>query len=210
MSHTARMVALLGEFRRERNGLVADTMYYEGSRYGLNYGVSLPTLRRIVGGECRDHEFACFLRRQEVRCLQLSALHLADPERLHTKDEAVDWLRFLTNSELSEEAAYALFSRSSALPTHFIEWLVEADFYGCYALLMALARTTAVRADHLEAAFAVLHRFATPLMAKGVVTLAASAAMQGEELRQSVERLMAPHDLPHGDYIRDELAWRIQ
>ncbi|MBQ5718430.1 MAG: DNA alkylation repair enzyme [Alistipes sp.] len=210
MSHTARMVALLGEFRRERNGLVADTMYYEGSRYGLNYGVSLPTLRRIVGSECRDHELACFLRRQEVRCLQLSALHLADPERLHATDEAAAWLRFLTNSELAEEAAYALFSRSTALPTHVVEWLQMAEHYGCYALLMALARTTAVRADHLEAAFAVLHRFATPLMAKGVVTLASAAAMQSEELRQQVERLMASHDLPHGDYIRDELAWRIQ
>lgn len=210
MSHTARMVALLGEFRRERNGLVADTMYYEGSRYGLNYGVSLPTLRRIVGGESRDHAFACFLRRQEVRCLQLSALHLADPERLHATDEAAAWLCFLTNSELAEEAAYALFSRSTALPTHVVEWLQMAEYYGCYALVMALARTTAVRADHLEAAFAALYRFATPLMAKGVVTLAAAAAMQGEELRQSVERLMAATDLPHGDYIRDELAWRIQ
>lgn len=210
MSHTARMVALLGEFRRERNGLVADTMYYEGSRYGLNYGVSLPTLRRIVGGESRDHAFACFLRRQEVRCLQLSALHLADPERLHATDEVAAWLCFLTNSELAEEAAYALFSRSTALLTHVVEWLQMAEYYGCYALVMALARTTAVRADHLEAAFAALYRFATPLMAKGVVTLAAAAAMQGEELRQSVERLMAAADLPHGDYIRDELAWRIQ
>lgn len=117
---------------------------------------------------------------------------------------------FLTNSELAEEAAYALFSRSTALPTHVVEWLQMAEYYGCYALVMALARTTAVRADHLEAAFAALYRFATPLLAKGVVTLAAAAAMQGEELRQSVERLMAAADLPHGDYIRDELAWRIQ
>ena len=39
-SHTSRMVALLGAFRRERNGLVADTMHYDGTRYGLNYGAS--------------------------------------------------------------------------------------------------------------------------------------------------------------------------
>ncbi|MBR0331549.1 MAG: hypothetical protein IIX12_08165 [Alistipes sp.] len=47
-------------------------------------------------------------------------------------------------------------------------------------------------------------------MAKGVVTLASAAAMQSEELRQQVERLMAVTDLPFGDYIREELAWRIQ
>ena len=43
MDYTSRMAALLGRFRRERNGVVADTMQYRGKAYGLNYGVSLPT-----------------------------------------------------------------------------------------------------------------------------------------------------------------------
>ena len=44
MDYTSRMVALLRELRRERNGAVADSMRYYGTPYGLNYGVSLPTL----------------------------------------------------------------------------------------------------------------------------------------------------------------------
>ena len=44
MDYTSRMAALLGRFRRERNGVVADTMQYRGKAYGLNYGVSLPTV----------------------------------------------------------------------------------------------------------------------------------------------------------------------
>ena len=43
MDFTSRMVALLGELRRERNGAVADAMCLCGKPYGLNYGVSLPT-----------------------------------------------------------------------------------------------------------------------------------------------------------------------
>jgi len=58
MDYTSRMVALLRELRRERNGAVADSMRYYGAPYGLNYGVSLPTLRRIARAEAPDHAFA--------------------------------------------------------------------------------------------------------------------------------------------------------
>ena len=86
MNDTSRMTQLLGAFRRERNGLVADTMHYEGARYGLNYGVSLPTVRSTVRPLERDHAFARYLYGQDVRCLKLAAFHLADPDAL--TDEA--------------------------------------------------------------------------------------------------------------------------
>ena len=77
MDYTSRMVALLRELRRERNGAVADSMRYYGTPYGLNYGVSLPTLRRIARAEAPDHGFARYLYRQDVRELRLAALHIA-------------------------------------------------------------------------------------------------------------------------------------
>ena len=40
MDFTSRMAALLGAFRRERNGAVADSMRFYGAPCGLNYGVS--------------------------------------------------------------------------------------------------------------------------------------------------------------------------
>ena len=58
MDFTSRMVALLGELRRERNGAVADAMRCYGAPYGLNYGVSLPTLRKLARAETPDHDFA--------------------------------------------------------------------------------------------------------------------------------------------------------
>ena len=48
MDYTSRMVALLRELRRERNGAVADSMRYYGTPYGLNYGVSLPDRKSVV------------------------------------------------------------------------------------------------------------------------------------------------------------------
>ena len=67
MDFTSRMVALLGELRRERNGAVADAMRCYGAPYGLNYGVSLPTLRKLARAETPDHDFARYLYLQEVR-----------------------------------------------------------------------------------------------------------------------------------------------
>ena len=98
------MVALLGELRRERNGAVADAMCLCGKPYGLNYGVSLPTLRRIARAETPDHDFARYLYVQDVRELRLAALYIAQPERV-TMDEAEFWAAGIINSEVAEEAS---------------------------------------------------------------------------------------------------------
>ena len=57
-NHTARMAALLGELRREMNGAVAESMQRGEGGYGLNYGVSIPTIRAIAGRVGTDHAFA--------------------------------------------------------------------------------------------------------------------------------------------------------
>ena len=152
MDFTARMVSLLGAFRRERNGLVADTMHCDGARYGLNFGVSLPTVRMIARRERPDHAFACFLIGQQVRELQLAAFHLADPDRLTDPAEAERWRRALNNTELAEEAAFALLSRSKALPQLLPVWLSDAVAapLPAYAAMLAASRCEEPSAEWLE------------------------------------------------------------
>lgn len=111
MDYTSRMAALLGRFRRERNGVVADTMQYRGKAYGLNYGVSLPTIRAVARAERPDSDFARFLYRQDVRELKLAAFWIADPVQV-TSVEFSDWGEGIANSEMAEECAFALMSRS--------------------------------------------------------------------------------------------------
>ena len=111
MDYTSRMAALLGRFRRERNGVVADTMQYWGKAYGLNYGVSLPTIRAVARAERPDSDFARFLYRQDVRELKLAAFWIADPVQV-TSVEFSDWGEGIANSEMAEECAFALMSRS--------------------------------------------------------------------------------------------------
>ena len=138
MDFTSRMVALLGELRRERNGAVADAMCLCGKPYGLNYGVSLPTLRRIARAETPDHDFARYLYVQDVRELRLAALYIAQPERV-TMDEAEFWAAGIINSEVAEQAAHALFSRSDCVEELLAEWC-DKEALLAYSALMAASR----------------------------------------------------------------------
>ena len=58
MDNTSLMISLLGALRREMNGAVADAMHYYGKRYGLNYGVSLPTIRTIAAEQPTNNSLA--------------------------------------------------------------------------------------------------------------------------------------------------------
>ena len=160
MDYTSRMVALLRELRRERNGAVADSMRYYGTPYGLNYGVSLPTLRRIARAEAPDHGFARYLYRQDVRELRLAALHIACPACL-TPEEFPAWAAGIVNSEIAEEAAFALLGRAEAFPVLFSAWIASPDALLQYAALLAAARSPRLTASWVAPAVEAVHRNAT-------------------------------------------------
>lgn len=160
MNHTSRMTALLGEIRRERNGAVADSMRLVGRPYGLNYGVSLPTLRRLARAETPDHDFAEFLFRQDVRELRLAAFHIAEPDRL-TPDDSAFWAAGIDNNELAEEAAFALLSRAGAFPALFGWWIAPSQpLLLRYAALMAAARWPQAPVEWIAPALDAVHRAA--------------------------------------------------
>ena len=79
MNATSKMVALLGELRREMNGAVVDSMREKGIEYALSYGVSIPTIRALARQYAPDDELARLLYQQQVRELQLAALTIASP-----------------------------------------------------------------------------------------------------------------------------------
>ena len=166
------MVALLGELRRERNGAVADAMCLCGKPYGLNYGVSLPTLRRIARAETPDHDFARYLYVQDVRELRLAALYIAQPERV-TMDEAAFWAAGIINSEVAEEASFALLSRVGVLPELFRSWITASPLLQ-YAALLAAARSPQASLAWVDAALEAVHRDAVE--AEALVAAARSAA----------------------------------
>lgn len=187
MDFTARMLALLEQMRRERNGAVADAMRFYGAPYGLNYGVSLPTLRQIALSEQPDPDFARYLFLQEVRELRLAALYLIPPSTLIPADFTF-LAAGIVNSEIAEEAAFALLSRAEVLPELFRTWTVSANPLLQYAALLAAARTPLAAIDWADTAAALVHRNAAAAERTAERTAGSAAESVSESAPETVHK----------------------
>ena len=208
---TQKMISLLGLMRKQMNGAVADSMYYYGARYGLNYGVSLPTIRQIATTEERNHALAQYLYKQQVRELRLAALHIAEP-KLMTINEADFWAEGVINSEVAEEMAFALLRYADALPAIFTEWISSDNEFLAYAALRSAAATAfgrevAVVAQTIEA----IDRFHTSrIIAQAAVAVLAAAYEHNPEARLAVEQAINDlDDTISASYVKEEMAWRM-
>lgn len=205
------MTTLLARFRRERNGAVADTMQYQGRRYGLNFGVSLPTVRAIARAEDPDHEWAQFLYGQDVRELRLAALWIADPERV-AMEELPFWGRGVNNTEMAEEAAFALIKRSPVAEAWGYAWCDSDDEIWQYAGLLALSNLQHVDVERVsrEVEQLVDREPESPLVGRGVVALLSSLIDDPDQRRRIEGLLSALHDCYTTHYIREEMNWRLE
>lgn len=210
--NTKQMIALLGAMRKQMNGAVADAMRYYGADYGLNYGVSLPTVREIARREGTNHELAQYLYKQQVRELRLAALHIADAKQISPTD--IDsWAEGVINSEVAEEMAFALLRYVESLPEIFDRWTSGENEMLAYSALMAAAATAVDRnVKAVERAIAVVDRFPTSrIIAQGVVATLAAAAECDIEARRAVEQAVASlPDTVAARYVREEMEWRLE
>jgi 3-methyladenine DNA glycosylase AlkD len=209
--NTQRMITLLGAMRKQMNGAVADAMRYYGADYGLNYGVSLPTIRSIAQAEERNHQLALYLYKQQVRELRLAALHIADPALL-APDSLDEWAEGIINSEVAEEMAFALLRYADALPAIFTEWISSDNEFLAYAALRSAAATAfgrevAIVAQTIEA----IDRFHTSrIIAQAAVAVLAAAYEHNPEARLAVEQAINDlDDTISASYVKEEMAWRM-
>lgn len=207
--NTQKMVALLGRMRKQMNGAVADAMYYYGARYGLNYGVSLPTIRDIASQEGKDHDLALYLYKQQVRELRLAALHIADPQSM-TAEQASAWAEGIINSEVSEEMAFALLPYAIAFNDIYREWNQSENEFLAYAALMAASRSA--EAMHIESLAEIVARHpSSRIIAQGVVAqLTAAYALDCSLSSQISDLLSRMGDGSAATYIREEMEWRLE
>ena len=208
---TQKMISLLGRMRKQMNGAVADAMYYYGQNYGLNYGVSLPTIREIASTEGKDHSLAQYLYKQQVRELRLAALHIADPSQLSC-EEASTWAEGIINSEVAEEMAFAVLSLSPHLAAIFHTWSSSDNEMLAYAALMAVARRQqTIDVEIITSIKDIVRRHSSSrIIAQGAVALLSAAAQNAELTTAIKESLTALGEGSTADYIREEMEWRLE
>ena len=212
MDSTQRMIALLGRLRKQMNGAVSESMQRDGQKYGLNYGVSIATVREIVAEEERDYEFAKYLFKQQVRELRLAACHLAEPAKVDTH-EFPFWARGIANSELAEELAFALLSKIYDINSLMGVWTVESNELVAYAALMAASRNERTLSEVALIAVETAVR-ANPdsvLIANGVVALLCYVASRDKSLSIGIPVLLERlKECKAKEIIVDELSWRLE
>lgn len=217
-----RMGVLLGEMRRNMDGVTAEAMYNAGVRGLLNYGVGIPAIRSIARSAGRDHQFAKYLYRQQVRELRMAAVSVAQPECV-TAAELPFWLEGRPSTELLDELAMQLISRTSqeVLSAVVSEWLERGDASARYAAMMALARARGgYDTDRaLSAVSSSLADYPEDLrMAHGAVMLATSVAARDAskvpDIRGIASLLCLSSDLTRGTspaarHFADEIDWML-
>ena len=212
MDNTQRMIALLGRVRKEMNGAVSESMSNDGENYGLNYGVSIATLREIASTEPKDMDFAKYLYQQQVRELRLIACHLAEPDKVDIHDFPF-WARGIRNAELAEELAFALLSKIYDINSLMGIWTTESNELIAYAALMAAARNKRTTS---EVAFIAAERSvrANPKsrnIAHGVVALICYIAENDKSVKVGIPTLLdSMPDCPVKEFVAEELAWRLE
>lgn len=212
MDSTQRMIALLGRLRKQMNGAVSESMQRDGQKYGLNYGVSIATVREIVAEEERDYEFAKYLYKQQVRELRLAACHLAEPAKVDTH-EFPFWARGIVNSELAEELAFALLSKIYDINSLMGVWTVESNELVAYAALMAASRNERTLSEVALIAVenAVRANPDSVLIANGVVALLCYVASRDKSLSVGIPVLLERlNECRAKQIIVDELSWRLE
>ena len=205
------MIALLGRVRKEMNGAVSESMASDGENYGLNYGVSIATLREIAATEQPDHDFAKYLYQQQVRELRLLACHLAEPAKVDIHDFPF-WARGIRNAELAEELAFALLSKIYDINSLMGIWTTESNELVAYAALMAAARNerTTSEVAFIAVENAVRANPESSYIAQGAVTLLCYIASRDRSVKVGIPvRLERLAESPTKQRIVEELEWRL-
>lgn len=206
------MIALLGRVRKQMNGAVSESMASHGQNYGLNYGVSIATLREIAATETKDYAFAKYLYQQQVRELKLLATHLAEPERLDTQ-EFPFWSRGIANAELAEELAFALLSKIYDINSLMGVWSTESNEMVAYAALMAAARNerTTTEVAFIAVENAVKANPESRYIAEAVVALLVYVASRDKSVKVGIPHLLERlNDSPTKRHILEEIEWRLE
>lgn len=118
------MVSYRDVFRRlkvEMNGAVSQSMREGGVNYGMNYGVSLTTIKSIAKEYFPNHALAADLWRQEVRELKLAAIFIEDPASV-TAQQMQSWGNDFSTNEIAQVSAMNLWWQCQCALAVCKEW----------------------------------------------------------------------------------------
>jgi hypothetical protein len=115
---------ILRNLKPLQNGEVADSMTQRGVVYKLNLGASIISLQQLAGRYSPDHLLALKLWNKQWRETMILATLLEKPEEV-TENQMDFWVRQIQQTEIAEQVAMNLFSKTPFAFEKAVEYCLE-------------------------------------------------------------------------------------
>ena len=113
-------------FRQLMDGATAASMRNKGLDYRLNWGATLPRLRRMADELGSNYDLAIALWKEDVRECKLLATMLMPPDAV--LPEVIDiWMEQTTTVEIAEQAAYNLYQHLPFAAEKAYQWIASSE-----------------------------------------------------------------------------------
>ena len=138
MTVQEKVLDIKRKLRLSMNGVASSDMREAGIGYKLNFGVSLPELRRIASETEKDSELAVALWKEDIReCRILAALIY--PQDQFMSDMADFWIEDIKFPDLAEVCSMYLFSRMPGASETAFRWIASDNGMARYCGFLMLA-----------------------------------------------------------------------
>ncbi len=114
------------QLRLAMNGVVSHSMREKGITYKLNFGVDLPTLKKIAEGWEKESDLAQALWKEDIREFKILA-GLLYPIEDFTPALADEWVEEITQKEIAEITAMNLFQHLPGASSLVYRWMASSE-----------------------------------------------------------------------------------
>lgn len=121
-----KVLDIIDQIKKHQNGAVVDSMQESGIIYKVNYGVTIPELKKIAQPYKENHELAIRLFTEEIRECKIIASMIDEPSKV-TGEQIDNWSDEFVNIEIVEQVCSNLFWKSDFALTRSFEWCIEDD-----------------------------------------------------------------------------------
>lgn len=140
--YTLQIQNIKRRLRLAMNGVVSTNMRERGLDYKLNFGVALPTLRKMAVEYGKNHELAQRLWAENIRELRILASFI-QPVESFTPELAFQWVESIAHPEMAEQCSMNLFQHLSYAHDLVVDLLTSQTEMARYTAWHLLARLTA-------------------------------------------------------------------
>lgn len=202
---------ILAELRRETNGAVVGTMFeMTGSERYINYGVTLPFIKKVATLYHPNHALAMEMFNSKVREMKLCAIYIDDSMEV-TAEQMELWSFSFDSQEIAENCATMLFYKSPHSVYIAYEWLIQGDdqIKSYAAMLMAGKRARTAYLPQSRDLYEHILKVSLklPIDAKifhSLCYLLVSLAKADDYFAKKIELLNLP------ETVREEIDWQIK